>query len=239
MKHNSYYPTSVPQQILWLVNFFNKLLVHYSTLGLSDAQRDAAVADARWIIYLLGTWQPAERAWAQSTTDFVRAAQTGTGNAPMTLTTFTAPPMPLAMGTLPDVTPTAPGALGRIFSLVQIIQEAPAYGDAIATDLGTVGTQVSGPDLATIQPVITLSVVGNSVNIGWGWQGFSAFLDMLELQVDRGAGWEPLSYDTTPNYTDSAAFPANPTKWKYRGIYRVGDHQVGVWSSTQEITVGI
>ena len=67
------------------------------------------------------------------------------------------------------------------------------------------------------------------MQVGWGWQGFSAFLDMLEIQVDRGdgKGWVFLTYDTTPNYTDTFPLPATPTKWKYRAIYRaiyrVGD----------------
>ncbi len=75
---------------------------------------------------------------------------------------------------------------------------------------------------------------------GWGWAGFSAFLDMLEIQVDRGDGkcFVFLTYDTTPDYTDTYPHPAVPTKWKYRAIYRVGDAQVGVWSNTVEITVG-
>jgi hypothetical protein len=65
-------------------------------------------------------------------------------------------------------------------------------------------------------------------------------LDLLEIQVDRGdgKGWVFLTFDTTPNYTDTTPFPATPTKWKYRAIYRVGDAQVGVWSNTVEITVG-
>ena len=84
------------------------------------------------------------------------------------------------------------------------------------------------PDLTTLQAIL----------IGWGWQGLSAFLDMLEIQVDRGDGWAFLTYDTTPNYTDTHPLPATPTKWKYRAIYRVGDAQVGVWSNTVEITVG-
>lgn len=73
---------------------------------------------------------------------------------------------------------------------------------------------------------------------GWGWQGFSAFLDMLEIQVDRGTGWGPLAFDTTPNYTDTAPFPATPARWKYRAIYRLNDAQVGVWSAEASITVG-
>jgi hypothetical protein len=50
-------------------------------------------------------------------------------------------------------------------------------------------------------------------------------------QVDRGSGWSVLAFDTTP-------LPATPAKWKHRTIYRVGDHQVGVWSNTVEIMTG-
>ena len=62
---------------------------------------------------------------------------------------------------------------------------------------------------------------------------------MIELQVDRdGNGYVFLANDTTPGYTDTAPFPAALATWKYRGIYRVGDAQVGVWSPEVGITVG-
>jgi hypothetical protein len=75
-------------------------------------------------------------------------------------------------------------------------------------------------------------------NAGWGGNG--TFLDMLEIQLDRGdgKGFVFVTYDTTPNYADTALLPSTPTKWKYRAIYRVGHVQVGVWSTTVEITVG-
>ena len=124
-----------------------------------------------------------------------------------------------------------------------MISTAPrlnAYTPAIGQVLGIEGSQQGAPDLTTLQAVLTLTLIGNAVLIGWGWQGFSAFLDMLEIQVDRGdgKGWVFLTYDTTPNYTDTFPLPATPAKWKYRAIYRVGDAQVGVWSNTVEITVG-
>ena len=46
-----------------------------------------------------------------------------------------------------------------------------------------------------------------------------------------GRGFVFLTSDTTP-------LPATPANWKYRGIYRVGDAQVGIWSNTVKITVG-
>ena len=84
------------------------------------------------------------------------------------------------------------------------------------------------------------SSAGNHVLIKWGWGGHEVFLDLCELQVDRGDGkaFVLLTYDTTPGYTDTQPFPAVPAKWTYRAIYRVGDSQVGQWSSPVSVTVG-
>ena len=65
--------------------------------------------------------------------------------------------------------------------------------------------------------------------VGWGWGGIIAYLDMCEIHVDRddGKGISTLTYDTTPGYNDTAPFPAIPTRWTYKAIYRVADAQVG------------
>jgi hypothetical protein len=57
--------------------------------------------------------------------------------------------------------------------------------------------------------------------------------------VDRGdgKGFVLLTIDTTPNYTDTQAFPASATRWIYKAIYRVNDAQVGVWSQPVNVTV--
>ena len=84
-----------------------------------------------------------------------------------------------------------------------------------------------------LQPEITATINGTAVDIGWGWGGNSAWLDMIELQVDRGdgKGFILLAYDT-------ASFPATPAKWTYRAIYRAGDKQVGLWTKPVSVTVG-
>ena len=144
--------------------------------------------------------------------------------------------------TLPAGFPPAvpAGIVPRFRALVKRIKAIKACTPTIAQALGIEGSELTGPDMATLQAILTLTIIGNQILVGWGWQGFSAFLDMLEIQVDRGdgKGWIFLTYDTTPNYTDTHPLPATPTKWKYRAIYRVGDAQVGVWSNTVEITVG-
>ena len=106
--------------------------------------------------------------------------------------------------------------------------------------LGLEGAQQSAPDLSTIQPALDAKVAGDHVAIKWGWGGNSAFLDLLEIQVDRGGagGYSLLTYDTTPGYHDTTPLPATAAKWKYRAIYRVADARVGVWSDEGGITVG-
>jgi hypothetical protein len=242
MKHRPYYPTNVPEQILWLINFFNKLIGHAATLGVSSAACAAAVADARWIIYLLSSWQPAKRAWAKSCTESLKEAQLEETGLLMVLPTFVPPAPPAAdpSAGLPAVVPVKTGALNRIFSLVQVMQEAPGYSDSLALDLRLIGTALSDLDFDTLQPSITAEIRNHQVFIGWGWGGNSAFLDMLQIQVDRadGKGFVDLAYDTTPNYIDTADHPATLTKWKYRAIYRVEESQVGLWSAEVSVVVG-
>ena len=240
MKHQAYYPTNVPAQIVWLENFRNKLAAYLATLGLSAAEVAAAIADCRWLIYVLGSWLPAVRAFSPACTDAAKLAQTGAGTSLSALTAFTAPAPPAAGGGLPAVVPVLTGALNRIFALVQKIKDTTGYLDSIGSDLDIIGSQQTMPPAAAIQAVITLTLHAAFVLIGWGWQSLSAFLDMLEIQVDRGdgKGWVFLTYDTTPNYTDSYPFPATPAKWKYRAIFRKGDEQVGIWSDVKEIIVG-
>lgn len=233
MKRNPYYPMRQADQIVWLANLGNKLGDHAMVLGLTAGQVTAAKADANWLIYVLQTWLPAARAWALSTTDAATEAQSGTGSAAQVLPVFTAPPLPTG------VTAVAPGALTRIFALVQQIKESGKSNETINTNLGIVGSEATGPDLAALQPLIAATVSGGLVNLKWGWGGNGAYLDSCEIQVDRadGKGFVLLTIDTTPNYTDSQPFPATKAIWTYRAIYRADDHQVGLWSNAVSVTV--
>jgi hypothetical protein len=133
----------------------------------------------------------------------------------------------------------AAGILTRFLALARGIKNHKNYTPAVGQILGLEGAAQTGPDMATVQPDLNVRIAGNTVEIPWGWGGNSAYLDMIELQVDRdGTGFKPLAFDTTPGYTDTTPFPAAPTKWTYRAIYRVGDAQVGQWSKEVSITVG-
>jgi hypothetical protein len=234
MKHNTFYPIRIADQILWLDNFRNKLLAYIAALGIDSAVAAAIIADCRWLMYVLGTWLPAARAWALACTDASAEAQTGTGNAAQVLPVFTAPALPAGVAAVD------PGALTRIFALVQLIKDSAGNTDAIDSDLRIVGSVSANPDLAAIQPILTARINGTHTDLGWGWGGHRDHVDLLLIQVDRadGKGWVELVHDTTPNYTDTTAFPATATIWKYRAIFYVNDAPVGLWSNTVSVAVG-
>ena len=240
MRRQAYYPTKIAEQILWLTNFFQKLPAYAATLGAAPAQQASIIADCRWLIYVLGSWLPAVRAFAPACTDAATAAQTGPGTSLSALTTFTAPPLPAAGNGLPAVVPVFTGALDRIFAFVQTIKDSAAMTEAIATDLGVIGSTTGTPAPATLQPVIKAIVNGNQVDLPWGWNGQRDHVDLLQIQVDRhdGKGFVDLVHDTTPNYTDTTPFPAVLTKWDYRAIWNVDGAPIGQWSAMVSVAVG-
>jgi len=234
MRRNTYYPIRQADQIVWLTNFCNKISGHAAALGLTPAQVAQLVADCGWLIYVLQSWLPAVRNWALSCTDGATEAQTGPGTGLMALPLFAAPALPAG------VAATNTGALNRIFSLIQTIKDSGKSTETISTDLGIIGSEMTGPDMDTIQPIIDAILAANHVRIKWGWGGFAGYFDQIEIQVDRndGKGFVFLTYDTTPGYNDTQPFPAAPVVWTYRAIYRVDDHQVGQWSNPVKVTVG-
>jgi hypothetical protein len=239
MKTNPFWPRSQPAQIIWLVNYLTKLPGYATALGLTTAQVNSAVADCLWLIYLLQNWLPETRSWGKSCTDALAEAQTGAGSVAQVLPVFTPPPLPGAATPVPATVAVAPGAQMRILALAQQIKDSGKCTAAIASNLGLVGSQQTGPDMTAISPNISVSLVAGQVFVKWSWGGNSAYLDSCEIQVDRGdgKGFVFLTIDTTPGYTDTTPLPATLAKWTYRAIYRVGDNQVGVWSAPASITV--
>lgn len=229
MRRNRWFPVRIGDQITFLGNFSTKLPGYAATLGLAAGTVTAAQADCAWLMYVLGSWVPAVRTFAEAATDAAAEAQTGDGTTLMSLPTFTAPAGGTAVNT---------GALDRIFDLVQTIKDSAGYTETIGSDLGIIGAEKGAPDFTTFGPVLKVTRAPAGVTVGWDWQGKSEFLHMIELQVDRGNGYVLLAFDTTPGYVDTEPIPANPTKWKYRGIYRVGDQRVGQWSAEASVNVG-
>jgi hypothetical protein len=121
--------------------------------------------------------------------------------------------------------------LTYLFDKITEFKENDNCGEALCADLRIHGSEEGAPDYAILAPKLTVTLNGNKVEIGWGWLGYGKFLDQCEIQVDRGTGYQVLTFDTTP-------FPVTLTQWKYRAIYRVDDAQVGQWSAEVSVTVG-
>ena len=234
MKRNTYFPIRVGDQIIWCGTFRDQLPALATVLSLTTAQVTAAVADCGWLIYVLQSWLPDVRTWALGCTAAATAAQTGSGPVQV-LPVFVAPALPTG------VTPVALGAQLRIFALVQQIKDSGKCNDNNARILGIVGSEQTGPDLDTLQPVIKpMLASGGHVLVKWNWQGHGGYLGSCEIWVDRGdgKGFVFLTIDTTPDYTDTQPLPATPAKWTYKAIYRVGEAQVGQWSAPVSVNVG-
>jgi hypothetical protein len=240
MKHNTFYPSRIGDQILWLENFRNKIMGYLAALAISAPDAAAIIAECRWLIYLLGSWLPAQRAWGQSCTDAVAAAQTGANPGPFVLPVFVPPSLPGPDGTNPAVVAQPEGALTRIFDFIQKLKDSGLVTEAIATDLRIVGTVKTSTPGGALKPVITAKVNGLHVDLRWSWDGHADEVDLLQIQVNRndGKGWVDLVFDTTPNYTDTTPFPPAASIWQYRGIFHANGAPVGTWSDITSVVAG-
>ena len=200
-------------------------------LGLSPAQVASQAADADFFNYSLMRQTVAlhqGQAWT-SYKDSVRRGEAGP---------ISDPPPPVLPPANPP-TPVPAGVEGRFRALMRLVRASPGYNEGIGRDLGAVGAEHTAPDLAAVQPELEVFVQGGKVQVDWDWGGNSAYLDMIELRVDRGDGNGRvlLAHDTTPGYTDSTPFPATPTKWTYSAIFWVNDRPVGQWSNPVTVVV--
>jgi hypothetical protein len=232
MPKSDYLNPSDPPFAAQLLTFKNAIGGYAPGLGLTPAQVTTQAADADYFDYAV-TRQTIASNDAQQWTgwkDLIRGGGTppGCGRAGVSR-----PPGRRR--------PRRPPHRPRFRALVKLIKANPAYSEAMGQALGIEGSQQLSPDYTTLAPVIDLSISGGQVSVNWGWQGFSAFLNQCELQVDRAdsKGFVLLAIDTTPGYTDTTPFPSAPAKWTYQAIYRVGDNRVGQWSNPVSIAVGV
>ena len=213
-----------------LRTFKNNIGPVAASLNVSPEQVAAQAADADYYNYVLishGLLLAHARGWTALKKITRTGRQTGVFNG------LEAPVLPA------PVPPVLPGVERRFRALLRQIKAGPNCTLSLGEGVGIEAVNHSPPDYTTIQPVLALSISGDRVLVGWGWQRCRVFLDQCEIQVDRGdgRGFVLLTYTVTPGYTDSTPFPAAPVKWLYRAIYRLNDEQIGQWSSVASITV--
>jgi hypothetical protein len=231
MSKRDYIETNEVKFAAQLVKFKTGIPGFAATFNLSAGQVSGQAADCDYYNYLVsgqGIMSGAAQQWV-GWRDLIRNG----GTPPPT----GAPVLP----TLPaSVAAVDPGVEARFRMLAQIIKSNPNYDPSIGEVLGIEGAHQTAPDMSTIQPDISATIIGAHVMVGWGWQGFGKFLDMIEIKVDRadGKGSVLLAHDTTPGYVDTQPFPATPALWTYTATYMVGDSTVGLTSKPVTIKVG-
>ena len=193
MKRTNYYPSRIGDQVNWLDNYGIKLPNYGATLGVVAGDITASVNDAKYANYVLGTWLSAVRNFSPSTTDAVDDVLTGAGTVAMVLPTFTAPALPAG------VTAALPGTLNRIFALIAKMKLSSAMTDAIATDLGIVGSEATEK---AVPKFITEMLQGTGCQCVK--HTFYKYNHMgVYIEGRRGTGaWEFLAIDTESPYID-------------------------------------
>ncbi len=235
MKRQDYFPTRTTAQIPWLENFREKIAGYTATLGLNATKVADAVASARFVVYILSQWLPAVRAFGPACTQAMEEALTGTGVAPVVLPTFTAPALPTTP--TPAVVPVPPGALNRIFDLVEELKEADGYTTAIGEDLGVIGAEDTSVHLS---PVMELKVLQGApcqcVEVRFVKYGHMGVY--IESRRNGGA-WEFLAIDTESPYTDERPLlvAGAPEIREYRARFWDKGEANGEWTDVARVTV--
>jgi hypothetical protein len=222
----------LPHDYLSLLDVADKVsagLVTYGVaLGFSTADNTAAANDAAYARYV-HTQQQKLRAASSQWTDWREALFYG-GDG----TAAAAPAFPGAPANPPVAVP--PGLINRLRAIARRVKASPNYSVAIGKAFGVVGAEAATPDPVALQPVLTTTLNGGRVTVGWT----RGSADALELYVDRGdgKGFVFLALDTVPDYVDTAPIPATPAVWKYKAMYRKDDQPIGQWSAVVSVGLG-
>ena len=232
MRRQLYYPSRIGDQVNWLDNLAVKLPTYGPTLGVIAGDVTAAVNDAKYAKYVLGTWLTAVRNFSPSTTDAVDDVLTGAGTSVMVLPTFTAPALPAG------VTATLPGTLTRLFALIAKMKLNAAYTEAIGTDLGIVGSE-DDPSTHPVPKFILEMLQGSACQCVR--LKFFKYLHMgVYIESRRGVGpWEFLAIDTEAPYDDDRPLlvAGTPEVREYRMRFWDKGTPNGDWTPVQKVTV--
>ena len=230
MKRQDYYPGRIGDQVNWLDNYAQKLPLHGPTLGVAAGDVTASVNDAKWANYVLGSWLAALRNFTPSTTDAVDDVLTGAGDDPVVLPTFTAPALPAG------VTAALPGVLLRIFALVAKMKLSGNYTEAIGTDLGLVGQQVTEKPLPKFNAAPEQGSGCQCVRLT-----FAKYTHMgVYIESRRGgSAFEFLGIDTESPYQDERPLltAGQPEVREYRMRFWDKGTPNGDWTDVVKVTV--
>lgn len=227
-KSFTFIPTRDDSKDLWLKNFATKLPLYAAKYNISAAEQTDITQSSTLFTYWLNYRNQLEE-FNRKIAQFKNELRDGipSSGSPSVVPSFPSP------GPAPALSP--PGIFVRASSIGSRIKRHVAYTTADGFDLGIETVTTSAVDLSTVKPVISLQLV-NAGHPEIRWTRKS--MDAIEIQVDRGNGYEFLAYDQHPNYTDTNSLePGQAAVYKYRAVYIKNDVRVGQWSDEVSITV--
>lgn len=226
---NSYYPTRIGDQIVWLRNFRNKIGNHQAMLGYTAAEITAIIADADRCIWLLDTVQTGAQSFAQAITAHIDLVQNGTGSSLVDVPAFGLPLTP------PPPANVLPGALKRIFAFIANLKTLATSTSDIETDL-----QIA-PSSTAFDPngVPPASGEGRSGEVVLTFKKMGHMGVWIEGQIASETDWTFLAIDTSNPYNDTRPLKVagQPEKRRYRLCFWDGD-PTKVWSDVIEVVFG-
>ena len=223
----NFYPRRIGNQIIWLTNWIDKIVLYQLILGYAAEEIAATVADAQRVRYLLQTVQIETQGYAVAVTNHINLIENGSGTAlvPLPLLVFPTTPPP------PDN--VLPGALKRIMAFIANLKTRPGYTTDIGTNLQIISTTVPvdpgaipDPDAVAEAGQVVLSFIKA------GHKGM-----LIQSQVGASTVWSDLVICTTSPYHDvrPLAVPGVPEKRRYRFCFWDGTPS-NVWTSVYEVT---
>lgn len=228
MNRNSYYPTRIGDQIVWLRNYINKVAKNAVALALSPAQVAATSLDAENAIYGLNDFRGALAKGVSAGYALIEENLHGEQTGNVTWSVFPVPtPIPATV---------VRGCVRRIFDFIEDeIKAADGYTKAIGADLGVIGPESTAADAETTAPEFSLRLTtGGKLEVRWKKGAFSG----VKLEIDLGSAGMRSDFDLSPHYTLNWLPPAGQSAVvRVRLIYLRGDMEFGQWSDWKSFTL--
>lgn len=217
-------------KVVWLKQFASATPTYAVVLEITPAEQTSLDNDSAMYEYIVLIMHPAFKTKVQDVTSFKNIMRDGPLGTPT-------PPTPVAP-TLPAApTPVEPGIFKRVAKFVQRLKNHPNYTENMGEDLGIVGGEMTFEE-SELKPILKGALDANRPKIVWQK---GPFADSIDLYVDRelNDNYVYLTNDAEPDYIDTYPMPQDAASvvYRYKGIYRINDEQVGQFSDPITITV--
>ena len=219
-------PRTDNELMVWLNNFSTSFATHATALGFTAADVSSVGADAAMLSYLVGDLVPTYKSALKARSTYKNLVVAGTLGRPAS------PPPPAPTTPTPPAT-VPPGILARLRNLVQRIQLAPGYTEAIGRDLGILGVEAGDPGFSgdPAKPTAKAhAIASNTVQIDFSKGRFHGVL--IESRRTGESEWQTLATDNFSPYVDARPLlqAGKPEVREYRLRYVELDEPVGEWS---------